>query len=610
MLSSDERYGCARFRKPVAVVVLLVAVVALAALLPAPAAARNGSLKGSIGPLAGAGSRFQLDPTKTWEFERFDVSVKINTDGSLTVRETQVVNFTGSFTFLNRDLTASKASFTDGRTYGEVRFEDIKVYDLNGRLYHGADVQTIKGGKRVHIVFSATNEQRGWTIEYRMTGAIIYAKDYDRLYFNTVSYDRAVPVKASRTTVTLPPGTPMSSVKKTEYPDKSNLPATLTSGTEGDTLWWEATGIAPQTTLTVDVAFPKGLVAVPLTYRAWFGGVAISVAAVLTLGVLAGMLALWWRKGRDMALPELNVVQYEPPADLHPAEVGMLINETPMTSDITATIVDLAVRKKLVINELAEEGLLKRKKFGFQRWDPSNEGLADFEKQLLAGIFESGSTVTEDDLENKFYTHVSGIESSLKDEVLAKGFFDGDPAKVKRRYYAIGAVLILLIIPVFFLRGWLDLGYLFSFVPALAASGIAVIVVGHFMPRRTAKGSEAYSYALGFKEYMATAEQEEMKLMTPENFQANLPYAMVLGVASQWAGKFKDIYTEPPEWYRGYYPGTAFSTVYLADSLSRMQTSVGSTLTTSPSSSGGGGGGGFGGGFSGGGFGGGGSSAG
>ena len=104
-------------------------------------------------------------------------------------------------------------------------------------------------------------------------------------------------------------------------------------------------------------------------------------------------------------------------------------------------------------------------------------------------------------------------------------------------------------------------------------------------------------------------EQEEMKFMTPENFQANLPYAMVLGVADKWAEKFKDIFTSPPDWYRGYYPGSAFSTVYLADSISRMQTGVGGTLASSPSSSGGGGGG-FGGGSSGGGFGGGGSSAG
>ena len=144
---------------------------------------------------------------------------------------------------------------------------------------------------------------------------------------------------------------------------------------------------------------------------------------------------------------------------------------------------------------------------------------------------------------------------------------------------------------------------------ALAVTGIAVFIIGRYMSRRTAKGSEALSYVMGFKEYMATAEQEEMKFMTPENFQANLPYAMVLNVEQKWAEKFKDIYVDPPDWYRGYYPGAAFSTVYLADSLSRMRTTMNTTLPSSPSSSGGGGGG-FGGGSSGGGFGGGGSSAG
>jgi uncharacterized membrane protein YgcG len=595
----DSRPGTRRGSKPAAAALLLVVALLLLALLIAPAAAS--------GAPSASPRRFQVEPAKSWDFEKFDVDVKVNKDGSLTVRETQVANFTGTFSFLNRDLTAGKASFTDGRSYGSVRFKDIKVYDLNGQAYDNFKVQSLKGGKRVRIGFAATNEQKGWIIEYRMTGAIIYAKDYDRLYFNTVSYDRAVPVKSSRTTVTLPDGVPMDKVKKTEYPDKSDPPATLTSGVEGRTLWWEATDIAPYTTITVDVAWPKGYVAVPLTYRAWFGALVIAAVVILTLAVLAGMLLLWWRKGRDMALPELNVVQYEPPADLRPAEVGVLVDEVPKTSDLTAIIVDLAIRKKLVINELPEQGLLKKKKFGFQRWDPSTEGLADYEKELLVGLFESGDSVTEDDLKDKFYKHVSTIEKGVKDVVLWKGFFDGDPAKVKGRYYSIGALLLLLIIPVFFIRAWFDLGYLIALVPALAVCGVVVMVVGHFMPRRTAKGSETLSYVLGFKEYMATAEQEEMKFMTPENFQANLPYAMVLGVASQWANKFKDIFTEPPEWYRGY--AGPFTTLYLADSLTSMQTSVGSTLTSSPSSSGGGGGG-FGGGSSGGGFGGGGSSAG
>jgi hypothetical protein len=559
-------------------------------------------------PALADGAR-QIAPEKAWDFERFDVDIKVNTDGSLTIRETQVVNFTGTFSFLNRDLTAGNANFTGGRSYGEVRFKDVKVYDLGGQPYSNAKVQNIKGGKSVRIEFSAFNEQKGWIIEYRMTGAIIYAPDYDRLYYNTVSKDRAVPIKSSRTTVRMPAGTDMTKVRTGVYPDESNPPGDITSGRDSNTLWWEAKDIAPYTTVTIDVAFPKGIVQIPLTYRAWFGAVMIVLALFMTLGVIIGMIWFWYRKGRDVAAPELDVVRYEPPTDLRPAEVGMLINEKPITSDITATIVDLAIRRKLVINEQGEDGILKRKKFTFQRWDRNIEDLAPFEREIVAGLFESGDTVTEDDLENKFYTHIGEIMLRMKDQVLGKGLFDGDPSKVRGRYYTLGAVLLMLIIPLFFLRAHVDLGYLYAFVPALAVSGIVLIIVGRAMPRRTAKGSGMLSYVMGFKEYMTTAEKEEMKSMTPENFQANLPYAMVLGVADKWAEKFKDIYTSQPDWYRGYHPG-AFSTVYLADSLSRMQTSVGGTLTSSPSSSGGGGGGGFGGGSSGGGFGGGGSSAG
>ena len=604
MISISVR-GRRKSRRALSVAALAFFSLAFLSLLLPAAPARGAGLS----PSAKAVPLAQVSPEKSWEFERFDVDIKVNTDGSLTVRETQVANFTGSFSFLNRDLTAGKANFTEGRNYGQVRFKDIKVLDLEGRPYDGWKVEKIDGGKRVRISFSALSEQKGWIVEYRMTGALIYAKEYDRLYFNTVSLDRAVPIKSSRTTVTMPPGTDMGEVRATEYPNEANPPARLEKGRDGDTLWWESKDIPPYTTLTIDVAFPKGVVRVPLAFRRWFGALAIALASVLAIGITAWMIGLWWKRGRDIGAPELDVVRYEPPGDLRPAEVGVLINQAPVTSDITATIVDLAIRGKLVITEQEGGKLLKHKEFGFERKDAGIEDLAGFEQEVMAGLFESGGEVTESDLENEFYTHVSKIDSDLKEQVLGKGFFDGDPAKVKGRYSAIAAVLLILIVPVFLAKAWFDLGYLIAFVPALAMSGIAVFIVGRYMPRRTAKGSETYSYVMGFKEYMATAEREEMKFMTPENFQANLPYAMVLGVAAAWAAKFKDIFTSPPDWYRGYYPG-AFSTVYLADSLSRMETSVGGTLTSSPSSSGGGGGGGFGGGSSGGGFGGGGSSAG
>ncbi|MHB8893694.1 MAG: DUF2207 domain-containing protein [Candidatus Geothermincolia bacterium] len=582
-------------------VTVLLACAFLAALVPCAAGAADNP------PGVQAGSGVEVAQVKSWDFERFDTDITVNKDGSLTVRETQVANFTGSFSFLNRDLTSSKGSFTDGRTYGQVRFKDIKVFSLDGTPYGNWKVLKMRGGRRVQISFSATNQQMGWIVEYKMTGAVIYAKNYDRIYFNTVSYDRDVPIKSSRSTVTLPGGTDMSKVKTVTYGSKTVPPGASTSGVEGNTLWWETKTIAPFTTLTIDVAFPKGIVQIPLTYRSGFGILVIVLVVIAVVAVAGGMIWRWSKKGRDIK-PEVTVVQYEPPADMRPAEVGMLLNETPLIGDITATIVDLAVRGKLIITEQEGTGLLKHKTFGFEKLDTDFSDLSQFEAEVVDGLFESGPTVTEDDLKDKFYVHIAAFDRELKEQALSKGLWDGDPAKVKGHYTTIALVLLLLIIPTYLLRAWIDLGYLVALIPGLAVCGVVVFIVGRYMPRRTAKGAEEYAYVLGFKEYMATAEQEEMKFMTPENFQTNLPYAMRLGVADKWAGKFAEIYTEPPSWYRGYYPGT-FSTIYLASALSDMNSSVSGTLASSPSSSGGGGGG-FGGGFSGGGFGGGGSSAG
>lgn len=200
-------------------------------------------------------------------------------------------------------------------------------------------------------------------------------------------------------------------------------------------------------------------------------------------------------------------------------------------------------------------------------------------------------------------------KSTIKEEVKKRELFNQDPSHVKMVYSGIAALALLPIALLFLVNIWFDIGYTFALIPGFVLAGISIFIVGRFMPSRTEKGSEALSYVMGYKEYMDTAEADEIKMMTPERFQENLPYAMVLGVSDKWARKFQGIFTEPPDWYRTSYMGS-FSTVYLAGSLINMQGSLNSTLTSSPSSGGGGGGGGFGGGFSGGGFGGGGSRAG
>ena len=327
---------------------------------------------------------------KSWDFERFDVDIAVNKDSSFTVKETQVVNFHGDFTFLNRDLVTETASFSEGRTYGKVRIHDIQVYNLDGRPYDNGlwSVKSYQGSKTVHIEFQAHDEQKGWIISYRMTGALIFGPGYDRLYWDAVSEVREAPIKSSNITVKLPPGTNIEDVRTDFYPDPYFPPTSYDHGKEDEILWWSATEIMPYTNFTIDVAFPKGVVNIPWQYSIACG-IAITIfSIVFFLTILSLMLALWWKKGRNLGRSGTTMVYYDPPEGLKPAMLGMLINEIPRVEDISATIVDLACKGKLSIFEEDKKDLLKSRKYGFQRLDQDQSDLLPYEKWIINALFE------------------------------------------------------------------------------------------------------------------------------------------------------------------------------------------------------------------------------
>ena len=112
-------------------------------------------------------------------------------------------------------------------------------------------------------------------------------------------------------------------------------------------------------------------------------------------------------------------------------------------------------------------------------------------------------------------------------------------------------------------------------------------------------------------EFLDKVESDRFKRMItgPEMFERFLPFAMALGVEKKWAKAFEGIYTEPPDWYRGSHPGSAFRPHIFVNDLGSMTTATTAAFTSAPRStgssgfssgggfSGGGAGGGGGGGF-------------
>ena len=83
-------------------------------------------------------------------------------------------------------------------------------------------------------------------------------------------------------------------------------------------------------------------------------------------------------------------MQYDPPAGLTPAEVGVILDEDAGLKDVSAIIIDLAVRGYLRIREVQKKGLVfTETDYEFDRLKDFNNDaeLRPFEKHLLTSLF-------------------------------------------------------------------------------------------------------------------------------------------------------------------------------------------------------------------------------
>ncbi|HST62613.1 MAG TPA: DUF2207 domain-containing protein, partial [Longimicrobium sp.] len=358
------------------------------------------------------------------------------------------------------------------------------------------------------------------------------------------------------------------------------------------------------------------------------------------------------RRGRDPeGLPV--AVAYEPPDGISPAEAGTLVDHRAETRDIISTLVDLAVRGHIGIEEREEKkllGLITRTDYVFHQRTPAGGApLLPHEERFLGGLFssptsserawdavratyaearrahDSGRGMDSDEialrlqedtaprdvaavrlsgLQNKFYTSLPGIRDGIYEKLIQRGYYRTRPDKVKGNW--IGVAIVILVLGLVGAGMAADEGIAWVSAAALAvgtvASSLVLVVFGSVMPARTVEGARAREAALGFREFLSRVESDRYRRMvtSPEMFERYLPYAMAFGVEDRWASAFDDIYREPPQWYSGSGYGD-FRASSFTSRMSSLSSSAGSTMSSSPSSSGSGGGGSSGGGSGGGG---------
>lgn len=541
------------------------------------------------------------DPGGPERILAFDSRIQVETDGGAEVVETITVVARGDQIRrgIFRDIIVAVDSGF-GRTTASLDVEGVRRdgEDEPYSVEWDGDTRRIRIGSGDVFLESGVHV---YEIRYRFSDAVGFFPGYDELDWNVTGPNWDFPIERVRATVTLPAGaTVLQSRAYTGAFGSGDENATTNQPAPGTIVFTTTAPLTPREGLTVAVGFPKGFVAEPTATDRFFAqAMPAFVAGGGLFLVLGYFLWAWLRVGIDPPAGPIIPV-YTP--SLPPAAMRFLEKRRADGTGLAAALLDLAVKGHLTIAEADGGGLtLTRRTDGARREASASE--AAVLAALFpggAGTVTLGST-SEDKrlaqtegalgkfLNNKLLgehlrgnfgwyaigavltilTWVAVVAVSPASEELIGGAVAGIITTV------IGALLVpkvlqqwrevrdgrwLALFPAILASLFLvplAVGFLVALVVLTGAVGLAAAVVLiatvvvnvvflRLLPAPTEQGRAALDEIEGTRLYLSVAEADRLKFHNPPDrtlahFEAMLPYAVALDLATPWTERFKDL---------------------------------------------------------------------
>ena len=504
--------------------------------------------------------------SKTLYWDRFDFDITVLQNGDVRIVETQEIVFTGgTFTFGSRGIEHDRfSSLKDVQVSEGGRGYDL---DNSGAPY---TFQVYQDGSEIKIkwFFPTTGDStHTYTLAYTITGGLRYYEAGDQLWWKTVVANRSFAVNHTRVVVHLPEATAIQNY---------DIYGAMGNANEIDEHTLEFTNqerIPPGEEFEVRVEFTPDVVAgAPAS---WQAGVdeeqavleqRASVAPIINLltlvfslvalvGGFVGLYLLWYNRGRDRPVGLVADYLAEPPSDLRPGSAGTLLDEQADMQDVIATLVDLARRDVVSIEEVEESGFLgigSKRDFVYRR-EEHDEPLSKYEQTLLSKIFKGNSKESRlSDLKEKFYTALPTLKKQLYQEVVDKGFFRRSPERTRSIYAGLGiGGLILTVVVGIISTAALSTYTALAICPSLGLGAVflGLVLLSRYMPRKTPEGAEAAARWNAFKRYLENIEKYTDLQEAKDIFDKYLPYAIAFGLEKSYVRKFSQVRTPAPTWY-------------------------------------------------------------
>jgi hypothetical protein len=495
-------------------------------------------------------------------WRRYDVDITVEASGTMRVVETQEIAFlSGTFT---QGFAVIPTVGTDNISDFSIR-EGDQVYELTqadtGEPYTFLVLPSVDEIEVIWYFPETGVSTHTYELAYTVEGGIRQYPQGDELQWQAIS-GQDFGINSSTLTVHLPPN---------GFPIEGRIVAFSPAQVEWSVP--EATTVVFQPTrslsagegVEIGVAFNPDAVTGPLPAwqqahdaaeerRALLGLISGVVAALTLVAVPLGLYLLWFLAGRDPSAGVVPEYVTEVPSDLPPGVIGTLIDERADTPDVVATVVDMARKGALTIEETTTQqpfGGVKRE-YTLNK-APMPEGLAEYEKTLYNSLFATQESRKMESLEGSLIVTFEKIRKQLYEEVVKRGLFRSNPDSIRSRYRGLGIAGIF----VFGVAAFCTLVMLgdgsafFPCIPVVLGLGsIALIVLAPYMPSKTAKGSEEAARWQAFKKYLENIEKYRDLKEATDLFEKFLPYAVAFGLDRRFVTAFSKIATTPlPRWY-------------------------------------------------------------
>lgn len=290
-----------------------------------------------------------------------------------------------------------------------------------------------------------------------------------------------------------------------------------------------------------DAARPSAFAITPVS------GIGLGLLALVIVG---GFGLLWLARGRDTRAVAADVGPVEPlveeggrvafasPDGVLPGQVGTVIDEHVDVADVTATVVDLAVRNYLAVRRTGEGWTLLRR-------NPADAALTGYERAVYTALF--GQADRDEVGLAGLRVDLAPVREDLYAGMVGHGWFTRRPDRERTRWTVAGALLALAGAAATVVLA-LTVGHALLGL-AVVAGGLGLTVGARLMPARTARGSALVQQVLGLRDFLrgdltgVPATDREMVL------SRSLPYAVVLGESARWLAHLTVL--ERVYWYEG-----------------------------------------------------------